>query len=41
MIGFALSIPVLWLTTYGWVLWFLGPLLAGNVGRRRGPDQPA
>ena len=28
MIGFALSIPVFWLTTYGWILWFLGPVLA-------------
>jgi uncharacterized membrane protein len=41
MIGFALSVPVFWLTTYGWILWFLGPVLAGWGSHRHHPDQPA
>jgi uncharacterized membrane protein len=38
MIGFALSIPVFWLTTYGWILWFLGPILAYRTSHRHQPD---
>jgi uncharacterized membrane protein len=37
MLGFGLSIPVFFVTTYGWVLWFASPVLAG-VYRRRRPD---
>ena len=33
IIGFGLSIPVFFATTYGWVLWFAGPLLVPRLGR--------
>jgi uncharacterized membrane protein len=33
--GFGLSIPLFFATTYGWVLWILGPLLVGRLARRR------
>jgi hypothetical protein len=40
IIGFGLSIPVFFLTSYGWVLWIAGPLLTRRVylpllGRQR------
>ena len=35
VIGFGVSIPVFFLTTYGWVLWFAGPLAIGQVHRLR------
>jgi hypothetical protein len=40
--GFGLSIPVFFLTSYAWVLWFAVPLLAGRLrrSRRRNPDRP-
>jgi uncharacterized membrane protein len=31
-LGFALSIPVFFATTYGWVLWIVIPLLADRLG---------
>jgi uncharacterized membrane protein len=31
ILGFGLSIPLFFVTTYGWVLWIAGPLLAGRV----------
>jgi uncharacterized membrane protein len=42
MLGFGLSIPVFFVTTYGWVLWILAPFLTGQLRRRRdrGPEQP-
>jgi len=36
-LGFGLSIPLLFLTTYAWLLWILVPVLAGNLRRRRRP----
>jgi uncharacterized membrane protein len=45
MAGFGLSIPVFFVTTYGWVLWFVIPVLAGRLssvlGRRRGRTRGA
>jgi hypothetical protein len=35
MIGFGLSIPVFFATTYGWVLWFAVPLLVNRLPQRR------
>ena len=35
ILGFGLSVPVFFATTYGWVLWFLSPVLAGQLRRRR------
>jgi uncharacterized membrane protein len=35
VVGFGLSIPVFFGTTYGWALWFAGPLLVPQVGRAR------
>jgi TMEM175 potassium channel family protein len=35
MIGFGLSIPVFFATTYGWVLWFAVPLLVNRLPLRR------
>ena len=35
--GFGLSIPVFFVTTYGWVVWIVGPLLVHQLYRfRRG-----
>jgi uncharacterized membrane protein len=31
MVGFGLSIPVFFVTTYAWALWFIGPPLVGQV----------
>jgi uncharacterized membrane protein len=33
MLGFGLSIPVFFATTYGWVLWFVLPILVARVNR--------
>jgi uncharacterized membrane protein len=44
MLGFGLSIPVFFATTYGWVLWIVMPILVARVDRLRrrraavGPD---
>jgi uncharacterized membrane protein len=35
ILGFGLSIPVFFVITEGWVLWALGPVLAGVLRRRR------
>ena len=35
MLGFGLSIPVFFATTYGWVLWIVIPFLAARVDRLR------
>jgi hypothetical protein len=42
LLGFGLSIPVFFVTTYGWVLWFAVPLLVQRVYRlrHREPGQP-
>ncbi|WP_328464306.1 TMEM175 family protein [Streptomyces sp. NBC_00448] len=34
IIGFALSIPVFFATTYGWVLWIICPFAANRLGSR-------
>lgn len=45
MLGFGLSIPVFFATTYGWVLWFVIPLLVTGLRwlqrRDRSPREPA
>jgi uncharacterized membrane protein len=33
MLGFGLSIPVFFATTYGWVLWIVMPVLTARLGR--------
>jgi uncharacterized membrane protein len=33
ILGFGLSIPIFFATTYGWVLWIVGPVLVGQVTR--------
>jgi hypothetical protein len=38
MAGFGLSIPLFFVTTYAWPLWFIVPLLAGQVSRLRSRD---
>jgi uncharacterized membrane protein len=35
LVGFGLSVPVFFATTYGWALWFAGPLTAQQVYRAR------
>jgi len=35
MLGFGLSIPVFFATTYGWVLWIVMPILTARVDRLR------
>lgn len=35
IVAFGVSIPVFFLTTYAWVLWFVVPLLAGRLQRSR------
>ena len=35
MLGFGLSIPVFFATTYGWVLWIVMPILVARVDRLR------
>jgi uncharacterized membrane protein len=35
MLGFGLSIPLFFATTYGWVLWIVTPILVTRVNRRR------
>jgi hypothetical protein len=34
MLGFGLSIPVFFVTTYGWVLWFAVPVAVIRLRRR-------
>jgi uncharacterized membrane protein len=41
MLGFGLSIPVFFATTYGWVLWFVTPLLVEYLRRHRGRTRGA
>ncbi len=36
VIGFGLSVPVFFATTYAWVLWAVGPVVAGQLRRRFG-----
>jgi uncharacterized membrane protein len=41
LVGFGLSIPVFFLTTYGWVIWIAGPLLVHRLYRlRHGKQRP-
>ena len=35
LVGFGLSIPVFFVTTYGWVVWLVGPLLVHQLHRLR------
>jgi hypothetical protein len=35
LVGFAVSTLIFFLTTYGWVLWIAGPVVVGQVYRRR------
>ncbi len=35
LVGFGLSIPVFFVTTYGWVVWIVGPLLVHRIHRFR------
>lgn len=35
LVGFGLSIPVFFVTTYGWVAWIAGPLLVHRLYRLR------
>ena len=35
LVGFGLSIPVFFATTYGWAVWFAGPLVVQQVYRPR------
>jgi uncharacterized membrane protein len=39
LLGFGLSIPIFFLTTYGWVLWIVVPLLVRQLYRRRHRNQ--
>lgn len=32
--GFVLAIPVFFVTTYGWICWFAGPILTHQIARR-------
>jgi hypothetical protein len=37
MIAFGLSIPVFFVTSYGWLLWIIAPMVLGRIrGRGRG-----
>lgn len=38
--GFGLSIPVFFVTTYGWVVWIVGPLLVRRLYRFRHRQNP-
>jgi uncharacterized membrane protein len=40
LVGFGLSIPVFFATTYGWALWFAGPLVAQQEYRARAGPKP-
>jgi hypothetical protein len=41
LVGFGLSMPVFFATAYGWVLWFVGPLVVRQVHRlRHGTPKP-
>ena len=34
MLGFGLSIPLFYITSYAWVIWIVAPLLVGQLGDR-------
>lgn len=41
MIAFGLSIPIFFVTSYGWILWILAPMIIGRLSRRSwGPQDP-
>jgi uncharacterized membrane protein len=40
ILGFGLSIPVFFVTTYGWILWFASPILLRQVRRLLGRRDP-
>ena len=40
MLGFGLSIPIFFVTTYAWALWFLIPLLVVQLRRLRHRNHP-
>ena len=40
VIAFALSIPVFFVTTWGWLIWIAVPILLGRVHHRRPPTAP-
>jgi hypothetical protein len=35
MLGFGLSIPLFFVTSYAWVIWIVVPLVVGQLGDRR------
>jgi uncharacterized membrane protein len=39
MVGFGLSIPVFFVTIYGWVLWIASPVVGGRLRRRSKADK--
>ena len=41
MLGFGLSIPAFFATTYGWVLWIASPVVVGAIRRRQRHHGPA
>jgi uncharacterized membrane protein len=43
ILGFGISIPLFFVFRYAWVLWIVGPLLAGQIARRpaRGTSEAA
>jgi uncharacterized membrane protein len=40
MLGFALSIPVFFVTSYAWLLWIAVPVMAARLLRRKPPSRP-
>jgi uncharacterized membrane protein len=40
VIGFGLSVPVFFVTSYGWVLWIVAPVTVAQVYRRRIKKRP-
>jgi uncharacterized membrane protein len=40
LIGFGLSIPLFFATTYGWLLWIATPIIVGQVRRQRVRGRP-